>query len=504
MIDYKKQLPSQTELDKLINYYQNNDYNEAEKLAKKISKNFPNHSLALKMLASIYGLTSRLSESLILYKKLIELFPNDHEVRFNMANSLRRLGKLKEAEESYRISIKLNSKFVLAYNNLSITLRELGNLNDAEENSRKAIKLNPNHAFAYNNLAIILLKQGRLEESENCCKDAIKLNPNLAESYNNLGNAQKNGGKLEEAISSFKQAIKIEPGFFLALHNIGATLQDQGKLSEAEPYYKKAIELEPNYSETYKNLGSLMHRLKKYSDAEFYYKKAIELKSDDLDTQHLLSALTGVTTKTAPKTYIQNLFDNYANIFDKSLVDELQYNVPKIVSKLITNNFQNKSIGSVLDLGCGTGLFGEEIHHYCKYLEGVDLSNLMLNIAKEKNVYNKLSAKDILDYLNSKKLDFDYFVFLDVFIYLGDLDDVFKLIYLQNKSSGKLVFTTENNKKENYFLEESGRYSHSKSYIEMLCNKYNYDICHYENIKLRKESNDIINGGLYILEFSKN
>ena len=78
-----------------------------------------------------------------------------------------------------------------------------------------------------------------------------------------------------------------------------------------------------------------------------------------------------------------------------------------LVSKLITNNFQNKSIGSVLDLGCGTGLFGEEIHHYCKYLEGVDLSNLMLNIAKEKNVYNKLSAKDILDYLKISKAQFN-------------------------------------------------------------------------------------------------
>ena len=112
--------------------------------------------------------------------------------------------------------------------------------------------------------------------------------------------------------------------------------------------------------------------------------------------------------------------------------------------------------------------------------------------------------QDIIDYLNSKELDFNYFVFLDVFIYLGDLDNVFQLIYSQNKTSGKLIFTTENNKKGNYFLEQTGRYSHSKSYIEMLCDKYNYNITYYKNINLRKENTEFINGGLYILEFHKN
>ena len=182
----------------------------------------------------------------------------------------------------------------------------------------------------------------------------------------------------------------------------------------------------------------------------------------------------------------------------------MDYNAPKIVSKLITNNYQNKSLGSILDLGCGTGLFGEEIYRFCNYLEGVDLSSLMINLARKKNIYSKLSAMDIIDYLNSKELDFNYFVFLDVFIYLGDLDNVFQLIYSKNKTSGKLIFTTENNKKGNYFLEQTGRYSHSKSYIEMLCDKYDYNITYYKNINLRKENTEFINGGLYILEFHKN
>ena len=39
------------------------------------------------------------------------------------------------------------------------------------------------------------------------------------------------------------------------------------------------------------------------------------------------------------------------------------------------------TLGSVLDLGCGTGLTGLEIKDFCSKLEGVDLSKKMLELA---------------------------------------------------------------------------------------------------------------------------
>ncbi len=46
------------------------------------------------------------------------------------------------------------------------------------------------------------------------------------------------------------------------------------------------------------------------------YKKAIALKPDYFEAKHLLSALTGETTATAPREYIEGLFNNYASKFD--------------------------------------------------------------------------------------------------------------------------------------------------------------------------------------------
>lgn len=93
----------------------------------------------------------------------------------------------------------------------------------------------------------------------------------------------------------------------------------------------------------------------------------------------------------------------------------------------------------------------------------------MLEQAKKKNVYDKLSHYDITEYLSNESLDFDLFISTDVFVYVGELSEVFHLIKSRNKRNGNLIFSTEHTEKKGYFLEKSGRYSHSKGYIMELC-----------------------------------
>ena len=146
-------------------------------------------------------------------------------------------------------------------------------------------------------------------------------------------------------------------------------------------------------------------------------------------------------------------------------------------------------------------MFGVEIKQFCEHLEGIDLSEKMLAEAKKKSIYNKLVNQDIADYLSNASLNFDYFVSTDVFIYIGDLSDVFRLIKSRNKTGGKLAFSTEDYNGDGFFLEQSGRYSHSKRYIESLCKKFGFKLRHFETQTLRKEKNQYISGGLYLLDF---
>ena len=161
----------------------------------------------------------------------------------------------------------------------------------------------------------------------------------------------------------------------------------------------------------------------------------------------------------------------------------------------------NKTLGSVLDLGCGTGLAGLELKQFSQNLEGIDLSESMLEQARKKSVYDKLIHGDIVEHLSTTDLDFDYFLSTDVFVYVGDLSDIFRLIKTRNSRCGRLVFSTEHTEREGFHLEKSGRYSHSKTYIESLCFKYDYHLSHFEKANLRKEKRKFITGGLYLLDF---
>ena len=124
-----------------------------------------------------------------------------------------------------------------------------------------------------------------------------------------------------------------------------------------------------------------------------------------------------------------------------------------------------------------------------------------LFLAKISNVYNKLTYTEVSEYLSNRQLNFDYFISTDVFVYVGKLSSIFHLIKTRNMRSGKLVFSTEHNYNDVYQLEKSGRYYHSKSYIEGLCSQFGYEMIHFSKVKLRKEKGNFLCGAIYILGF---
>ena len=282
---------------------------------------------------------------------------------------------------------------------------------------------------------------------------------------------------------------------------MGTVLQDQGKLDEAIEAYNKTLSLKPDYAKAYYNMGNALKAQGKMKEAVEAFRGALLIDPDNKRAKHMLASVTGEKTETAPREYVEDLFDDYANKFEISLVNNLQYKTPKLIGNILIKLNDNQALGSVLDLGCGTGLLGPEIKKYCSKLEGIDLSNKMLTFAKQKNVYDQLTQTDIVEYLSTMHLDFDYYIASDVFVYIGELTEIFRLIKSRNKKPGHLVFSTEHTEKDGYHLLRTLRYSHSKSYIENLCKKFDYNISHFSTNNLRKEKGDFLTGGIYILSF---
>ncbi len=156
--------PSQQQLNDLLKYYQTKQYDNAEKLAVSITKEFPKHPFSWKVLAAALKQNGRIDESLVASQKSVQLDPQDAEAHYNLGIVMQELGRLDEAEAIYKKAITLKPDHK-AHNNLGIVMQELGRLDEAEASYKKAITLKPDFIQAIKNRWLLLFNQKRFEEA---------------------------------------------------------------------------------------------------------------------------------------------------------------------------------------------------------------------------------------------------------------------------------------------------------------------------------------------------
>ena len=100
--------------------------------------------------------------------------------------------------------------------------------------------------------------------------------------------------------------------------------------------------------------------------------------------------INGIGTSVKTKKY----YDEWSKDYDKVL-NQWNYHAPKSSSKIL-KKFLNKNPNEILDLACGTGLFGKELKKiYPKSsIDGSDISTKSLSHAKLKKVYKRLFVSD--------------------------------------------------------------------------------------------------------------
>ena len=204
--------PPQSQLSCLLEHYQNRRFSDAEKLSLEITRDFPKHQFAWKVLGAVLGTTGRKSEALDAYQTAVSLSPQDAETRNNLGNTLKALDRLDEAEASYNQAIALKPDFVEAHYNLGNTLKALGKLDEAEASYNQAIALKPNFAKAHNNLGNTLKSLGRLDEALAIFNQAIALKPDFVEAHSNLGITLNAMGLRESALKHFERSLQLKRG----------------------------------------------------------------------------------------------------------------------------------------------------------------------------------------------------------------------------------------------------------------------------------------------------
>lgn len=118
-------------------------------------------------------------------------------------------------------------------------------------------------------------------------------------------------------------------------------------------------------------------------------------------------------------------YDAWAESYDADL-DAWSYRAPARVAGLLLEG--RPQPGSVLDVGCGTGLSGRALRSagYVGRLDGLDISEASLRVAQRTGAYDSLQRADLSAPLPAADDAYDAVVCVGVLTYLPDTEGVWR------------------------------------------------------------------------------
>lgn len=203
----------------------------------------------------------------------------------------------------------------------------------------------------------------------------------------------------------------------------------------------------------------------------------------------------------APDAYVETLFDQHAEAFEDILVEQLGYAVPVMVRQRL----QALELGPfkrMLDLGCGTGLTGGTLRDMVEDITGIDISENMVELAHEKDLYETLYVAEVEDFLEDNDDEaFDLITATDVLPYLGALEPLFFGAAENMVEGGLFVFSSETLPASDgrpYIVGPHQRYLHAEAYIRERLAATGFEIVEISEINVRMQDGEPSPGHLVI------
>lgn len=535
-------------------------HNQAIELFYKAIKQAPKHAPFYFNLAVSLAASGHDVEALDNIQKACDLAPDEKEIYNQQGLLLHKLKHTTEAQQAFLKALQLDENYAEAKTNLALTyietdpektihfLQEIAEQFPQDvtsryylctmffdkkdyENSKKyaeeAHNLNPASDEVLFMLGILALQQNNIPDAKMYFQSAAEQNAYNVGAWLNLANLDTNEKDFDNAEKIYKKLLDIAPQNFDVHLNYGNMLYQQNRLSEALEEYRAAVIINPESASVSNNIGVILKDLQQYEDAlglffnamardpskEEYSVNIAEtlvllyrqdkdiatkvaenwLKNvpDNIFAQRTCASFKGEKIENN-QIFAEKLFDNFADNYELVL-EKINYGLPGRIRDLAGN-----VKGTIVDLGCGSGLIGQALKNAENQIIGVDISRNMLHLAAQKGVYKQLIKGDIVAFCQKKLADInpDLIVAADVLGYIGNLAPLFTAL-----KGRKICFSIEVLSEDgDYKLNDAGRYLYNEIYITNLLQQNGFAQINKYDVVLRQEDGKDVNGLLFFAQ----
>jgi predicted TPR repeat methyltransferase len=386
----------------------------------------------------------------------------------------------------------------------AIAAHQAGHLDEADAAYREVLELTPNNPDALHFMGLLRFQSGDPAAAVQLIARSLDADPGNPNAWNNLANMLSLAGRVTEAQEAYRRVMSLAPERAEAYYNLALSLRDHDEPGQAVHYLQQAIVRSPNFFRAYETLAMLCYRLGDARGAAETYRVWSLRDPGNAKARHMAAATSGNNVPgRASDEYVRLVFDHVARGFDRNLAN-LGYRAPELVATAL-GEYAEVHPGAlcVLDAGCGTGLCGPLIRRICQSLTGVDLSPRMLDLARQRAVYDELIVDELCSFMRSRAATFDAIISADTLVYFGMLDEALAAASTALRPAGVFIATFEAliaGGDANFQIQIHGRYAHRESYLRQSLARAGFQHVQLVRETLRQEKLQDVVGYLVVAE----
>ena len=267
------------------------DDSTAIKYFKYVTANARWNSQAWIRLGGLYFDNQKYNEAEKLLREAIEMFPNDFAVNLILGLSLAQNNKTEEAEPFLLNAVQINRNDITALSAYAFTLSQLGRDEEAIEYLKNALRIEPNDVNLLGQLGLSYNNLDYLAESDSVYEVALEIEPNNALINNNYAySLSERDIQLERSLKMVTISLEADSLNSSYLDTKGWIYFKLEDYDNAREYIEKAIEEGGENAVMLEHLGDILFMSGEQLQAVELWKKALELDSDNNTLLHKVEA----------------------------------------------------------------------------------------------------------------------------------------------------------------------------------------------------------------------